>query len=85
MLMPSLTSKANLLFYITMGTMMIPSQLIFVPMYQMMSQWRLINTFSSLILPFSASSFSIFMMRQAFKNVSDELIEAARIDAGFMS
>lgn len=70
----------SLLFYITMGTMMIPSQLIFVPMYQMMSQWRLINTFSSLILPFSASSFSIFMMRQAFKNVSDELIEAARID-----
>ncbi len=68
------------LFYLTMGTMMIPSQLIFVPMYQMMSSWRLIDSFASLILPFSASAFSIFMMRQAFKNVSDELIEAARID-----
>ncbi len=70
----------NFLFYLTMGTMMIPSQLIFVPMYQMMSSWRLIDSFGSLIMPFSASAFSIFMMRQAFKNVSDELIEAARID-----
>lgn len=70
----------TLFFYLTMGTMMIPSQLIFVPMYQMMSAWRMIDTFGSLILPFSASAFSIFMMRQAFKNVSDELIEAARID-----
>jgi sn-glycerol 3-phosphate transport system permease protein len=73
-------SGKTFLFYLTMGTMMIPSQLIFVPMYQMMSAWRLIDSFASLILPFSASAFSIFMMRQAFKNVSDELIEAARID-----
>ena len=70
----------TLFFDLTMATMMIPSQLIFVPMYQMMSAWRLINSFWSLILPFSASAFSIFMMRQAFKNVPDELIEAARID-----
>lgn len=70
----------TLFFYLTMGTMMIPSQLIFVPLYQMISSWNLINTFASLILPFSASAFSIFMMRQAFKNVSDELLEAARID-----
>lgn len=70
----------TVLFYLTMATMMIPSQLIFVPMFQMMSAWKMIDTFGSLILPFSASAFSIFMMRQAFKNVSDELIEAARID-----
>ena len=70
----------KLFFDLTMATMMIPSQLIFVPMYQMMSSWNLINSIWSLILPFSASAFSIFMMRQAFLNVPDELIEAARID-----
>lgn len=67
-------------FYLTMSTMMIPSQLIFVPMYQMMSSWSLLDTIWSLILPFSASAFNIFMMRQAYMNVPDELIEAAKID-----
>ena len=67
-------------FYLTMSTMMIPSQLIFVPMYQLMSSWGLIDTIWSLILPFSASAFNIFMMRQAYMNVPDELIEAAKID-----
>jgi len=67
-------------FYLTMSTMMIPSQLIFVPMYQMMSSWSLIDTIWSLILPFSGSAFNIFMMRQAYMNVPDELIEAAKID-----
>lgn len=70
----------SIFFGITMMTMMIPSQLIFVPMYQMISSWKLIDTIWSLILPFSASAFSIFMMRQAFANVPDELIDAARID-----
>ena len=70
----------NFFFYLTMSTMMIPSQLIFVPMYQMMSSWSLLDTIWSLILPFSASAFNIFMMRQAFMNVPDELIEAAKID-----
>lgn len=73
--------KGKALFFdLTMATMMIPSQLIFVPMYEMMSNWNLINSIWSLILPFSASAFSIFMMRQSFKSVPDELIEAARID-----
>lgn len=70
----------TVLFYLTMSTMMIPSQLIFVPMYQMMSSWRMLDTFWSLIFPFSASAFNIFMMRQAYMNVPDELIEAAKID-----
>ena len=70
----------NFFFYLTMSTMMIPSQLIFVPMYQMMSSWSLIDTMWSLILPFSGSAFNIFMMRQAYMNVPDELIEAAKID-----
>jgi sn-glycerol 3-phosphate transport system permease protein len=70
----------NLLFGITMVTLMIPGQLIFLPVYLLMSKWGLLNTLFALILPFSSSAFGIFMLRQSFKQVQEELIEAARLD-----
>ncbi|MBR2570128.1 MAG: carbohydrate ABC transporter permease [Paenibacillus sp.] len=70
----------KLLFGITMVTLMIPGQLIFLPVYLLMSKWGLINNLMALILPFSSSAFGIFMLRQSFKQVQEELIEAARLD-----
>ena len=71
---------SNVLFGITLATMMIPSQLIFLPVYLMFSKWGMINTYWSLILPSASSAFAIFMLRQTFKQVSEELLEAARLD-----
>lgn len=71
---------AKVLFGITLATMMIPSQLIFLPVYLMFSRWGMINTYWSLILPSASSAFAIFMLRQTFKQVSEELLEAARLD-----
>ena len=69
-----------LLFGIVMVTLMIPAQLIFLPVYLELSAWGLLNTHLALILPFASSAFGIFLLRQSFMQVSDELIEAARLD-----
>ena len=70
----------NFLFFIVMLTMMIPAQLIFLPLFLMMSKMSLINTYLSLILPFASSAFGIFLLRQRFMQIPDELIEAAKLD-----
>ncbi|WP_407945087.1 carbohydrate ABC transporter permease [Paenibacillus glycinis] len=71
---------SSFLFGIVMVTLMIPAQLIFLPVYLELSAFKLLNTHLGLILPFASSAFGIFMLRQAFMQISDELIEAARLD-----
>ncbi|EZH65786.1 sugar ABC transporter permease [Bacillaceae bacterium JMAK1] len=68
------------LFALTMITLMIPTQLIFLPVYLQFSSWGLLDTHLALILPFAANAFAIFMLRQTFKQVPEELLEAARLD-----
>ena len=70
----------NVLFSLVMVTMMIPAQLIFLPVFLNLSDWGLLDTLWGLILPFATSAFGIFMLRQTFKQVPDELLEAARLD-----
>ncbi len=71
---------SGVLFGLVMITLMIPSQLIFLPVYLELSSWNLLNTHLGLILPFASSAFGIFLLRQSFKQVPNELIEAARLD-----
>lgn len=70
----------NILFALTLITMMIPSQLVFLPLFILFSKLGLINTYASLILPFATSAFGIFMLRQTFNQMPKELIEAAKMD-----
>lgn len=70
----------NLLFGGTLITMMVPAQLVFLPLFVLFAKWHLINTYASLILPFATSAFNIFMLRQTFNQMPRELIEAARLD-----
>lgn len=67
-------------FSIVMATMMIPAQLVFLPVFVMFSRLKMVNTYFSLIIPFACSAFSIFMLRQTFMQVPEELIEAAKLD-----
>lgn len=67
-------------FGIILATMMIPAQLVFLPIFLLLSKLDLINTYWSLILPQATSAFGIFMLRQNFMQVPEELIEAARLD-----
>ena len=72
----------NGMLLIIIATMMIPTQLGVIPLYDMMVNWfDLASDLKAVILPFLVSAFGVFMMRQyAASAVSDELIEAARVD-----
>lgn len=61
-------------------TMMIPMQVLLVPLFQIMASLGWVDTYQAVILPFLANAFGIFLMRQAFLGFPNELIEAARID-----
>lgn len=61
-------------------TMMIPMQVLLVPLFQMMASIGWIDTYQAVITPFLANAFGIFLMRQGFMNFPYTLIEAARID-----
>jgi sn-glycerol 3-phosphate transport system permease protein len=68
------------LFALALASMMIPAQLVFLPVFLMESRLGIINHYASLILPSATSAFGIFMLRQTFKQVPEEVIEAARLD-----
>lgn len=70
----------GLLFAMVLATTMIPAQLVFLPVFLILSKLGLINTYWSLILPQATSAFGIFMLRQSFMQVPQELVEAARLD-----
>ncbi|TDO55211.1 cellobiose transport system permease protein [Kribbella sp. VKM Ac-2571] len=71
----------NTLFLIVVLTMTVPTQLAVIPQYMIMSKLGWVDTLQALIVPGLASAFGIFWMRQHIAStVSDELIQAARID-----
>ena len=63
-----------------MAVMMIPGQITYISVYLMMSKAKLINSLWPQILPLGANAFGIFMLRQGFKQIPDEIIESARLD-----
>lgn len=70
----------KLLFGTVLIALMMPAQITFLPIYLLMLEWGLINTLWPQILPFAANAFAIFLLRQYFMQVPEELIEAARLD-----
>ncbi|MCU1432117.1 MAG: carbohydrate transporter permease [Actinotalea sp.] len=70
----------KMLFRLVLGTLMIPGMVTLVPLFVLVANMGLVNTFGGLILPFLAAPFGVFLMRQFFQSVPDELIDAARID-----
>jgi ABC-type glycerol-3-phosphate transport system permease component len=70
----------DFLFIALLGTMMIPTEVTLVPLFVVMSRIGWVDSYASLIIPFSANAFGIFMMRQNMSNVPSELLDAGRID-----
>ncbi|MGW1842336.1 carbohydrate ABC transporter permease [Streptomyces sp. NPDC001966] len=70
----------GLLLGAVLATMMIPFQVLLVPLFQMMASVGWIDSYQAVILPFLANSFGILLMRQSFVDFPDELLESARID-----
>lgn len=70
----------KVLFRLVLGTLMIPGMVTLVPLFVLVANLGMVNTYWGLILPFLAAPFGVFLMRQFFFAIPDELIDAARID-----
>ncbi|MFD6032810.1 carbohydrate ABC transporter permease [Cellulosimicrobium cellulans] len=70
----------KVLFALVMLTLMVPGVVTLVPMFVLVSNMGLVNTYPALILPFLAGPLGVFLMRQFMLGIPDALIEAARID-----
>ena len=70
----------DVLFLVYLATLMVPLQVIIVPLFIEMRLLGLVNTYPGLILPAIASAFGTFLLRQAFLSLPRELDEAAFID-----
>ncbi|MBM5799328.1 MAG: carbohydrate ABC transporter permease [Cyanobacteria bacterium K_DeepCast_35m_m2_023] len=70
----------GLVLALVVATILIPFQVVMIPLYLLMVQLGLRNTLAALIIPQAATAFGIFLLRQSFVGVPVELEEAARCD-----
>jgi len=68
------------LFLITLSTIMIPLQVILLPVYQVVASLGMANSYLGLIIPPAATPTGVFLLRQYMLTIPDELIESARVD-----
>jgi len=73
-------SGRGLVLALVVATILIPFQVVMIPLYLVMVQLGLRNTYLALILPNAATAFGIFLLRQSFLAVPQELEEAAQLD-----
>ena len=70
----------NIVFGMVIFCLLIPVHAIALPLYLMLAKLGLTNTYAALVIPWTISVFGIFLMRQFFMTVPDDLINAARMD-----
>lgn len=70
----------RVIFVLVLATLMVPGVVTFVPLFVLISNMGMVNTFPGLIFPFLAGPFGVFLMRQFIQSLPDELIHAARVD-----
>jgi multiple sugar transport system permease protein len=69
------------LFWVYLATLMVPATVTVVPLYLMMAEVGLRNTFWALVLPFMfGSPYAIFLLREHFRTIPTDLIRAAKVD-----
>ncbi|HTT13971.1 MAG TPA: carbohydrate ABC transporter permease [Burkholderiaceae bacterium] len=67
-------------FRTLLGALVVPGQVAMMPLFLMLKQVGLVNTYAGALVPWLASVFGIFLVRQYALSIPDELLEAARID-----
>lgn len=71
---------SNVFFWMILSALMIPGQVTLVPLYLMITQFKLVNTFAGVLLPGLADVIGIFLLKQYIQTMPSELEEAARMD-----
>ena len=67
-------------FIAFLATLMVPAEVLVIPMFQVMQWFGWVDTFRALIFPFAFGAFGTFLMRQFYRGIPYELEEAARVD-----
>ena len=67
-------------FRVLLGALVIPGQVAMMPLFLMLKQMGLVNSYAGAIVPGMAGIFGIFLVRQYARSIPDEMLEAARID-----
>lgn len=70
----------NLVFTLFLSLMMIPNELVIITNFQTITNWGMRNTFWGLILPSVTSVFYIYLLKENFEQIPDELYKAAKVD-----
>jgi multiple sugar transport system permease protein len=70
----------TLLVGTVLGVLVIPQQVIMIPLYRLMAEFGWINTYWALIVPWLVTPFGVFFMRQYIMNIPSDIEDAARID-----
>jgi multiple sugar transport system permease protein len=67
-------------FRLLLGALVVPAQVAMMPLFLMLKELRLVNSYAGALVPWLASVFGIFLVRQYARTIPDEMLEAARID-----
>lgn len=73
-------SGRGVMFWVVMAGIMIPGQMLIVPLYTMMNDWNFIDTYWGVILPQLANPIAVFVFKQFFDGIPKELSDAAVLD-----
>jgi multiple sugar transport system permease protein len=68
------------LFWVLLAAMMVPGQIVMLPLFLFMSKWNLIDSLWAVILPAMAAPFGIYMVRQYMDSIPNSLSQAAQMD-----
>ncbi len=70
----------KILFAVVLGTLMLPTEIMIVPLFIIMLQLGWVDSYAALIVPYLVTGFGVFLMRQQMMGFPNDLIDAARID-----
>lgn len=72
--------KRDWVFVLLLVALMVPEEVVIVPNYITVANWGLVNTYGGIVLPGASIAFGTFLLRQYFRTIPPDLIDAARVD-----
>ena len=72
--------KRDWVFFLLLVALMVPDEVVLVPNYLTIAGWKMVNTYPGIVLPGASIAFGAFLLRQYFRTIPLDLIDAARVD-----
>jgi sn-glycerol 3-phosphate transport system permease protein len=72
--------KRDWIFFLLLVALMVPDEVVLVPNYLTIAGWKMVNTYPGIVLPGASIAFGTFLLRQYFRTIPPDLIDAAKVD-----